>query len=412
MKKQFITWLNAQHFDKPMVEAVGKIFHVYFESANSDHYVSKTYNELIDDVNGIIKTKWDDLLGIFTRTGEFVFQCNSTTPIITLYISPLSDELRHQSERSSHIELLVPETRNLFKELHNDLMHESVPPYMANLVRDKLIEIVQKNPLTVQRIKQRILNIYNKIYPVDTNELLDNDWKGWERRWNINDVLSSMDPDYENMTFKDFVKKVLPKQYDDHDELSNINEFIETLNCYGMNIDIDQRYLKMILDKVYSEDMTVQQAISYLSGTYMVGRYLGSSNCVQLSNGCIWRTSKIYNRDKVLYMLKKMYDAYRYEETVETMSDAEYEKQSFIHEMQGNRTPLPRERVVKKARSGNELPFKEWATTVDDTGKTPLDTVLDSLADDEDTVNANPSNNEHMSRLAQSSLYPAVESVN
>ena len=48
---------------------------------------------------------------------------------------------------------------------------------------------------------------------------------------------------------------------------------------------------------------------------------------------------------------------------------------------------------------------------MDDTGKTPLDTVLDSLADDEDTVNANPGNNEHMSRLAQSSLFPAVESV-
>ena len=78
MTHQFITWLNAQHFDKPMVEAVGKIFHACFESAKSDHYVSKTYNELIDDVNSIIKNKWDDLLGIFTRTGEFVFQCNDT----------------------------------------------------------------------------------------------------------------------------------------------------------------------------------------------------------------------------------------------------------------------------------------------------------------------------------------------
>lgn len=411
MTNQFITWLNAQHFDKPMVEAVGKIFHACFESAKSDHYVSKTYNELIEDVNSIIKNKWDDLLGIFTRTGEFVFQCNDTTPIITLYISPLSDESRHQSERSS-IELLVPETRNLFKELHNDLMHESVPPNISNLTRDKLIELVQRNPLTVRIIKQRILNIYNKIYPVDTDELLDNDWKGWERRWNINDVLAAMDADYENMTFKDFVKKVLPKQFNEHDDLSNISKFIETVNYYGMNIDIDQRYLNALIGKVYSEGMSVQQAISYLSGTYMVGRYLGSSNCVQLSNGCIWRTGKVYNRDKVLYMLKKMYDSYQYEETVETMSDAEYKKQSLMHKLQGNRTPLPKERVVKKARSGNELPFKEWATTVDNTGKTPLDAVLDNLADDVDTVNANPDNNERMSRLAQSSLYPAVESAN
>lgn len=411
MTHQFITWLKAQQFDKPMVEAVGKIFHACFESANADHYVSKTYNELLEDVNSIIKNKWDDLLGVFTRTGEFVFQCNDTTPIITLYISPLSDESRHQSERSS-IELLVTENRNVFKELHNDLMHESVPPYMSNLVRDKLIEIIQRNPLTVRTIKQRILNIYNKIYPVDTNELLDNDWKGWERRWNINDVLSSMDPDFENMTFKDFVKKVLPHHFNEHDDLSNIKQFIETVNYYGMNIDIDQRYLKALIDKVYSEEMSVQQAISYLSGTYMVGRYLGSSNCVQLSNGCIWRAGKIYNRDKVLYMLKKMYDSYQYEETVETMSDKEYKMQSLMHELKGNRTPLPRERVVKKARSENELPFKEWATTVDDTGKTPLDAVLDSLADEVDTVSSNQDNDERMSRIAQSSLYPAVESVN
>ena len=411
MTQQFITWLNAQHFDKPMVEAVGKIFHACFESANADHYVSKTYNELLEDVNSIIKNKWDDLLGVFTRTGEFVFQCNDTTPIITLYISPLSDEFRHQSERSN-IELLVTENRNVFKELHNDLMHESVPPYMSNIVRDKLFEIVQRNPLTVRTIKQRILNIYNKIYPVDTNELLDNDWKGWERRLNINDVLSAMDPDFENMTFKDFVKKVLPNQFNERDDLSNIKQFIETVNYYGMNIDIDQRYLKVLIDKVYSEGMSVQQAISYLSGTYMVGRYLGSSNCVQLSNGCIWRAGKIYNRDKVLYMLKKMYDSYQYEETVETMSDEEYKKQSLMHRLKGNRTPLPRERVVKKAHSGNELPFKEWATTVDNTGKTPLDAVLDSLADEVDTVSSNQDNNERMSRIAQSSLYPAVESVN
>ena len=411
MTQQFITWLNAQQFNKPMVEAVGKIFHACFESANADHYVSKTYNELLEDVNSIIKNKWDDLLGVFTRTGEFVFQCNDTTPIITLYISPLSDESQHQSERSS-IELLVTENRNVFKELHNDLMHESVPPYMSNLVRDKLIEIVQSNPLTVRIIKQRILNIYNKIYPVDTNELLDDDGKEIVKRWNINDVLSAMDPDFENMTFKDFVKKVLPNQFNERDDLSNINQFIETVNCYGMNIDIDQRYLKALIDKVYSEEMSVQQAISYLSGTYMVGRYLGSSNCVQLSNGCIWRAGKIYNRDKVLYMLKKMYDSYQYEETVETMSDDEYKKQSLMHELKGNRTPLPRERVVKKARSGNELPFKEWATTVDNTGKTPLDAVLDSLADDVDTVSANQDNDERMSRIAQSSLYPAVESVN
>lgn len=411
MTQQFITWLNAQHFDKPMAEAVGKIFHACFESANADHYVSKTYNELLEDVNSIIKNKWDDLLGVFTRTGEFVFQCNDTTPIITLYISPLSDEFRHQSERSN-IELLVTENRNVFKELHNDLMHESVPPYMSNIVREKLIEIVQRNPLTVRTIKQRILNIYNKIYPVDTNELLDNDWKGWERRWNINDVLSAMDPDFENMTFKDFVKKVLPNQFNERDDLSNIKQFIETVNYYGMNIDIDQRYLKVLIDKVYSEGMSVQQAISYLSGTYMVGRYLGSSNCVQLSNGCIWRAGKIYNRDKVLYMLKKMYDSYQYEETVETMSDKEYKMQSLMHKLKGNRTPLPRERVVKKARSGNELPFKEWAITVDNTGKTPLDTVLDSLADEVDTVSSNQDNDERMSRIAQSSLYPAVESAN
>lgn len=216
----------------------------------------------------------------------------------------------------------------------------------------------------------------------------------------------------KNMTFKDFVKKVLPHHFNEHDDLSNIKQFIETVNYYGMNIDIDQRYLKALIDKVYSEEMSVQQAISYLSGTYMVGRYLGSSNCVQLSNGCIWRAGKIYNRDKVLYMLKKMYDSYQYEETVETMSDKEYKMQSLMHELKGNRTPLPRERVVKKARSENELPFKEWATTVDDTGKTPLDAVLDSLADEVDTVSSNQDNDERMSRIAQSSLYPAVESVN
>lgn len=413
MTHQFITWLNAQHFDKPMVEAVGKIFHACFEATNFDAQAEETYNNLISLVHFCVAEDWNKTISTLKKNHAFTFELYGMPHLVTVYIDPVSTEPQHADDAYAIEVLLNSQTQRksqLLLEVYIAEMQSSLDDSMKQKVDDELKRLLTTDHDISSYIKTRLNTILYKANAIDTTDLID-DPKNGESTFNeamlrIKGFLEAECPEYETEPFKTFVYSSISG--DNIDE--KISEFAEILNHYGLHVP--EETFKNAAHTALDKNMTVLQAIYYISGKYPVGRYLESNNCVQLIDGRLWRNGLVYNKDKVLSALKKMYDSYQYEETVETMSDAEYKKESLMHRLKGNRTPLPRERVVKKARSGNELPFKEWATTVDNTGKTPLDAVLDSLADDVDTVTANQDNNERMSRIAESSLYPAVESVN
>jgi len=413
MTNQFITWLNAQHFDKPMVEAVGKIFHACFEATNFDAQVEETYNHLIHLVHFCVTEDWYKTISSMKHNHAFTFELYGMQHLVTVYIDPVYSEPQHADDAYAIEVLLNSQTQRksqLLLDVYIATMQNSLDDSMKQNVDDELKRLLTTDNDIISYIKTRLKTILYKENSIDTTNLID-DTKDGESTFNevmlrIEGFLEDDYPGYETEPFKKFVYSSISG--DNIDE--KISLFAKILNYYGLNVP--EETFKNAAHTALDKNMTVLQAIYYISGKHPVGKYLESNNCVQLIDGRLWRNGLVYNKDKVVSALKKMYDAYRYEETVETMSDEEYKKQSLMHRLRGNHTQLPKERVVKNARPGNELSFKEWATTVDDTGKTPLDAVLDSLADDVDTVSSNQDNDERMSRIAQSSLYPAVESVN
>jgi hypothetical protein len=368
------------------------------EALDVKNEVEEDYGHLLHLLNFYLNEDWYRFTGNFKRT--FEFKLTFHPPLITVYISPVYNTPQHKNEPDA-IEVLLQGKSKVLMDFLTATVTGTNPDDMKELVSKELTELLTNNDEVVRYIKDGMAKIIERSHQVDVMPLLDEETCEHQSyrhtMMKVKEFLENCNPNYANMTLGKFIET----------ENLDIDTFIELLNYYGCELQPEKA--EAAINEAIKKNMKVLQAITFITKKYETGRYLGS-NSVQLVDGRIWRNGLIFNRDKVLSRLQKMYDEYMYVEVVETMSDREYRFESFRREMMGDDTPLPRERTVKKPRHENPLPFKQWATTPnEETGKTPLDTVLDQLEQDDDTRGTYEEHFDGMSRVANSTNWPEVE---
>ena len=319
---------------------------------------------------------------------------------MTVYISPVYSAPQHENEPDA-IEVLLQGKSKVLMDFLTASVTNTNPDDMKPQVSKELTELLTNNDEVVRYIKDGMSKIIERSNQVDVEPLLDyetSDHQSYRHTlMKVKEFLGNCNPNYANITLSKFLET----------EELDIDTFIKLLNFYGCELKPEEA--EAAINEAIKKNMKVLPAITFITKKYETGRYLGS-NSVQLVDGRIWRNGLIFNRDKVLSLLQKMYDEYMYVEVVETMSDKDYKLEKIKHWMSGNKTPLPRERTVKQPRHENPLPFKQWATTPnEETGKTPLDTVLDQLEQDDDTRGSYKEHFDGMSSIANSTNWPEVE---
>lgn len=123
----------------------------------------------------------------------------------------------------------------------------------------------------------------------------------------------------------------------------------------------------------------------------------------------LYRDGYVYNRDEVKKALDGLYDTTFYEDAVETWNDHDYRRESMMHRIRGNRYPLPREHRVHRLRNGEAPDFKQWMGSPNESGKRPIDAVLDQLKASGKANHVKPSKNLDW-LISQSGKLPSVES--
>lgn len=385
----------SQKSKEPLNESCSK---PCLEALDMKNAVEEDYGNLLHLLHFYLNDDWYKFTGDFGRNFEFKLQIHP--PLITVYISPVYSTPQHENEPDA-IEVLLQGKSKVLMDFLTATVTNTNPDDMKPQVSKELTDLLTNNDEVVRYIKDGMAKIIERSNQVDVMPLLDEETCEHQSYrhtlMKVKDFLEGCVPNYENMTLGKFLAA------GDLD----IDTFIYALNFCGCELQPEKA--EAAINEAIKRNMKVLPAITFITKKYETGRYLGS-NSVQLVDGRIWRNGLIFNRDKVLSLLQKMYDEYMYVEVVETMSDKEYKWESFRHKMMGNDTPLPRERTVKKPRHETPLPFKQWATTPnEDTGKTPLDTVLDQLEQDDDTRGSYKEHFDGMSSIANSTNWPEVE---
>jgi hypothetical protein len=257
-----------------------------------------------------------------------------------------------------------------------------------------ILDLIRKN---TQYIKERI----HEILATDISE--HTDMENTTVLWRIDDVLSSESPDYKMMPFLQFAHRCLNKS--PIDALKYLAELVDT--CGGKVASTDYTAIAKLAS--YG-NWTTAQVINYLTGVYNIGNYLGCSGVLQLNNGMLYSDGYVYDRNDVNKYLKHLYDSTFYEDAVEEWNDHDYRRESLMHELRGNRYPLPREHTVHRIKNGEAPEYRTWVSTVDQsTGMRPIDTVLAQLKNGGDAKHIKPSKNLDW-LISQSGTLPSVES--
>ena len=382
----------------PLVEAVTALY----ESTTSTQ-IAPSEQEIFDTVIADIKFKlnacWDRTVSEMRKINAFKFHCivydrfhniiDGIAPDV--YITFLHDTPQFDNEPNS---IEIVSDNPALMQCYMASQDNGITSEMKAEVTAAILDLIRKN---TQYIKERI----HEILATDISE--HTDMAHTTVLWRIDDLLSSESPDYKMMPFLQFAHQCLNKS--PIDALKYLAELVDT--CGGKVASTD--YTAIVKLASYG-NWTTAQVINYLTGVYNIGNYLGCSGVLQLNNGMLYSDGYVYDRNDVNKYLKHLYDTTFYEDVVEEWNDHDYRRESLIHQLRGNRYPLPREHTVHRLKNGEAPEYRTWVSTVDQsTGKRPIDTVLDQLKTSGNAKHVKQNNNLNW-LISQSGKLPSVES--
>ena len=349
-------------------------FHAYCEASSSssepDYRVEQElFDTLVRHVKFCLTEDWNKTVSTMKYYHSFRFDCvlaSGCAP--TLYINFLTQEPNF-SEDPNAIEICVTQPTlvqffiNAINRENPDFNGEN-PDSMKDEVTSIIMDILNqhKQDIIEQFHDMLSYDITGKTNTEPANILLIMD-----------EILSAnYSPEYKTIPFEKFATKYM--KMTPIDAIKDLAELI----TFNLGSVITDNY-EGIANLSAKHKLTTQEVLKYLTGVYHVGQYNGCNQVIQLNNGMIYHDGYVYDRDQVKKSLSELYDTTFYEDVVETWNDHDYRREELMHRLRGNHTPFPREHTVHRLRNGNPPDFREWIKTPDNTGKRPIDKVLESL---------------------------------
>jgi hypothetical protein len=390
----------------PLVEAVTALYESTSDNAGSA-YQSKEeemFSTLVSYVKWSLTENWIHTASDVRKYGTFMFQCNLGGIMPTLHVT-VSRDTPMFADDPDVIEIVSNDP--VLLQCYMKEMQGEDTTSMQQDVTDAIMKILngRKDYITSRLHEMSAEDITGQASMEPTTLL-----------WKLDDILSNYyTSDYKQMPFTKFAKQYLGKPTEDA-----LKELAEMIQFHGGTVTTEDRshsggalkfnHYKKLAKLADDKKLTTAQVINYLTGVYSIGNYLGCSGIIQLNNGMIYSDGYVYDRDTVINALKSLYDSTFYEDAVEEWNDHDYRRESLMHELRGNRYPLPRQHRVHRLKNGDAPEYRTWVSTVDQsTGKRPIDTVLDQLKNGGDAKHIKPNKNLDL-LISQSGTLPSVES--